>query len=105
MSDAPETIEYVLQPIAADKGEMPIMLGGDPLIVDVSLTDLADGLTLIAIPEGVHQDVVAMVADAIKERAKKDGGQFIIVLGDTSQWRFAKLIRRDRWDADYREPA
>lgn len=105
MSDAPDTVEYVLQPIASDRGEIAVARDGDPLVVDVSVTDLADGLTLIAIPEGLDREVVERLAQAIEERAAKDGGQFVVVEGDTSQWRFAKLIRKDHWDADYRERA
>ena len=105
MSDAPETIEYVLQPIVSDKGAMPIIQDDNPLVVYVSLTDLADGLTVIAVPEGLRDDSLLQLRNAIEQRAKDGAGQFIIVEGDISQWRFAKLIRRDRWDADCREPA
>ncbi len=103
---APETIEYILQPIVSDKGEVPATAeNGDPFVVDVSVTDLADGLTIVAVPEDMDRDALTQFCDLIEKRAKKQGGQFIVVQGDISKWRFAKLIRRDKWDADYREPA
>lgn len=104
MSEAPETVEYVLQAIESDKGSMPVSNEGDPLVVDVSVTDLADGLTIIAVPEGLHHDAIVRLSDAIRERAKDEAGQFIIVEGDISKWRFARLVRKDKWDRDYGEP-
>ena len=105
MSDAPEIVEYVLQPIESDQGEMTVEHEGDPLIVEVNVTDLADGLTLVVMPEDVPHEAVKRLAAAIEDRAKADGGHFILVQGDASKWRFARLVRKDKWDDDYGEPA
>jgi hypothetical protein len=106
VSDAPGAIEYVLQPIEGDKGEMAVTEGERSLVVDVCVKDLDDNLTIIGVDPETPVDQVLMLQRMIQQSPQASAGRhFIVVHGDISKWVFARLIRRDKWDKDFNEPA
>ncbi len=105
--EPPETIEYVVQPLGADEGEIDLRgPDGKPITVPLTMTDLDVGLTVICAPhdftDAQMDRLSAVVNRQVEERGP--GRRFMLLRGQLGvRWHFLRLIRKDRWDADFCE--
>lgn len=106
---APEVIEYVVVPINRDSGEIELKTGeGHRAVVELDLADLGAGLTVIMAPGDLPDDQRAILGRMLAKRQREatDGTKFIVMQNgpdNTPRWDFVRLVRKDKWDADFGE--
>lgn len=107
---APETIDYVVVPVNRDEGEMEFKgADGKLVIVQLDLADLGSGVTAVLAPVDLSDDHAVRLMDMLKRRQRESNGDTKFVLlqsgndPDAPRWDFLRLIRKDKWDADFGE--
>ena len=106
---APEVIEYVLVPVSRDDGEIELRdEDGDPITVEVGTTDIGAGITVVLAPPDLPSNQAGRLMDLLKKKQRESNGSasFVLLMDgtkDVPRWDFVRLVRKDKWDADFGE--
>jgi hypothetical protein len=100
---APERIEYIVQPLDADGGEIEIEGGLSSISIDV--TDLNDSVTLVMAPDDLKRETADRIQAALRQAmSEQEGRRFFLFKGRMGErWHAVRLVRRDVWDDEFGE--